>query len=610
MTTSVAEKTPGKIWTFDPSEFRQLYHQQKWDALSESLLEVLKHFEEVTYFELTLGLEQRINTFVHEFLYLFTRPDYTLNDDQIKKFLRLNGIIADLVAISQFKTTDPWLYLLEQQPNHLLNFAKRLILYSSRNHREYSIKELFDISPYLTSLWYCHSFMHYGILCANRHAKQRLQNWMKAFDRRLEPLIDFQHMNFGATYIDGEGERLFKSRINSKIKELYARHISIQNNPNPRRIGVISGRWFHGSSVYRILRPFVKALQESYEVVLYHFTASHLPLDTEGFVAVHRLEWRNGELDISSLLENDLMVVYYPDIGMDTENLLLSNLRLAPIQIMGYGHPVSAFGAEIDYLIGGAVVEPYEAWQHYNERLVLLTGLGQSCIRPDYEPQYPAPSSDPLVINCSWACQKVNSHLLELLQEILRRTQHPLLFQIFGGPLISARNQFIPFVKDLEAFLPRHSFQVIPPKAYSEYMAMMERGAFALDSYPFGGGNTIVDSLVIGKPIIAYEGQRWYNRIGAALLREVGLEELVARSDREYVEKALKLIQDKDYRQQLSRRLRESNLDRLLFHGLEAPLFRQAIDYLIANHETLKQSGSRAPILIEPSNQVLHLRDH
>src|SRR2546429_306824 len=79
-------------------------------------------------------------------------------------------------------------------------------------------------------------------------------------------------------------------------------------------------------------------------------------------------------------------VVYYPDIGMTPQSILLANLRLAPIQIMSLGHPVSTWGSEIDYFISGADVEPPNyPERNYSERLVLLPGCGGVYNRPLYE---------------------------------------------------------------------------------------------------------------------------------------------------------------------------------------------------------------------------------
>jgi hypothetical protein len=50
-------------------------------------------------------------------------------------------------------------------------------------------------------------------------------------------------------------------------------------------------------------------------------------------------------------------VLFYPEVGMFSHTLWLANQRLARVQVAGYGHSVSTFGAKIDYWIGGADAE-------------------------------------------------------------------------------------------------------------------------------------------------------------------------------------------------------------------------------------------------------------
>jgi hypothetical protein len=42
-----------------------------------------------------------------------------------------------------------------------------------------------------------------------------------------------------------------------------------------------------------------------------------------------------------------------------------------------------------------------------------------------------------------------------------------------------------------------------------------------LDSHPFGGCNTVFDAVLTRTPMVLYEGTRWNNRIGPAILRLV-----------------------------------------------------------------------------------------
>ena len=59
-------------------------------------------------------------------------------------------------------------------------------------------------------------------------------------------------------------------------------------------------------------------------------------------------------------------------------------------------------------------------------------------------------------------------------------------------------------------------------------MQKMETGDLSADSYPFGGYNTIVDSLFLGKPVVTWEGTKLYNRAAAALLLRLGLADFIS----------------------------------------------------------------------------------
>jgi predicted O-linked N-acetylglucosamine transferase (SPINDLY family) len=163
---------------------------------------------------------------------------------------------------------------------------------------------------------------------------------------------------------------------------------------------------------------------------------------------------------------------------------------------------------------------------------------------------------------------------------------------------LNRQNDFLPFVRDLRKVLESTSVEVIRDRPYRSYMALMEEGHMNLDSYPFGGCNTVVDSLYLRKLTVCREGDVWYNRIGPALLRRVGLNELIATTDEEFIEVVLRLIHDDDFRDRLQARLDRVDLDSTLFDRSEARAFRAAVDLLVENHERFRAQADRSPIRI------------
>lgn len=591
---------------FNYFEILQDYLAKNYDILSEKLIKVLAHFEQTTYLGLTPESSYFINTFVKNFLYIFTQPDYVLGDRYVSQFIQLNLTISNLVAISDFKTTDPYLEILKLQPH---NYAKILTLCSARNTFQFERKAFFDASPELASLWYCHYLEIYRSGLANRNVYQNLREHLLYEDDRLTNFYKIDDLYFGATYIDGDSDRLLKVKINQSLKNSHLiKNISISNQPNPRKIAIVSGFWFPQHSVYRILSECIAALKDSYDLTLIHIGDRQLAIDTQYFQEVKYLQFQNGNIDISSIQNNDFIAVYYPDIGMISESIFLSNLRIAPIQICGLGHPVSTFGSEIDYFISGADAEvSRNAEANYSERLVLLTGLGAVNNRPNYEPQFKKQISlsEPskletrqLIINCPWYAQKVNYPLLVLLKKIIQESKTPIMFRFFAGGALIRQNDFIPFSKDIEQMLGAENARVYPYMPYTEYMSIMEEGDLCLDSYHFGGFNVIIDGLYLQKPSVVFEGKRWYSRAGAKLMKKLGLGELVAKTPSEYTQLTLKLINNSEFRREMQKRVSQIDLTTIAFQSNNGQYFKKALDFLIQNHEHLQTDSSKKPIRI------------
>lgn len=81
-------------------------------------------------------------------------------------------------------------------------------------------------------------------------------------------------------------------------------------------------------------------------------------------------------------------------------------------------------------------------------------------------------------------------------------------------------------------------------KPEDEYLHCYEDVDIALDPWPYPGGGTTCDALYMGVPVVTLVGESHHRRFGYSLLKNVGLEELCAWNEEEYVEKAVALAHD------------------------------------------------------------------
>jgi hypothetical protein len=582
-------------FTFSTREWMELYARRAYDPLSERLLAALGFFAESNYTEIDLHTQRAIDTLVLNFLHLFCQPDYVPSRTHAAAFIEHNVTISNLVALSALKTSDAYLEVVRHQDQGLV---KILTLYSARNNADFDRALFFKQDPVLASLWYvAFGGIYYGGLIKPDVCKNLKAHY--AFAPSVYPQSDkLPDICYGVSYVDGESEQSIKPAVNRWIRAILSR-TRIVNKPDPRKIAVLTCLWWPGHSSYRTNSAYVEALRD-YHLTLFYIPVPGKKIDTRLFQDVKMLNFENGVLDIRPLVQNDFQLAYFPDVGMTSFSVWLANLRIAPIQVVSTGHSVSTWGADIDYYFSGASVEtPDHPEKYYSERLVLLPGCGAVHAMPQFQPQGRNKTCSEFVLNCSWNSQKVNYDFCQILAQIVERSQKKLRLRLFVGNMIEGLN-FVLFARELPALLKKAVVEVLPNRSYQDYMTLLEEGDLGLDAYPFGGCNTVADSLFVHKLMATCEGDRWYNRIGPRMLRMAGLPELVAPSPLEYIDLVLRLIHDDDYRQALEGRLREADLEKTIFNRADARYFRTAVNYLIANHGRLQKDKSRSPIRIEP----------
>jgi hypothetical protein len=544
-----------------------------YQATGHNLLSVLALLDEVPL--AGVGSDERLvmGQIIDTVLTVFCLPDFVVAEEQGFLFLRYNVLIANLMDGCLQTTTDHHIIKVQQ---HTQAAFKTLVLYSARNNQSVDIASLLVANPDLVSRWLFQTWKVIFSGNCSQKVTANLQRFLSQMDHRILPAIDMQELYFGCTYPGFPEERRAKELINQAIQK----HIPLQieNRPVPDRIAVFSEYWSKGHSVHRTLAQYIAALKPHCHLTLLHSLRESEDLDTSLFDDVIRIPFNGASLDLSSISPNQFSVMIFPDVGMTLPSILMVNLRCAPVQVMMTGHPVSTFGAKVDYFISGRDVDvPMLAPQMYSERLVLLPGYGAVHELPTMPRQFRQKTAPEVIINCSWYGQKIHWHWLETVNAAIKRCRSRVRLRVFAGQAPINHKGYPAFLNEVSRVITAAWTEVVPHLAYPDYMALMEEGDFAIDCYPFAGSNTVADNLYLRKPTLAREGFRWFNRIGPAMLRSAGLAELIAGSDQEYSDQLVKLVDDQQYRQRFVDILADADLERTVFHPQGAPEFAQFI---------------------------------
>jgi predicted O-linked N-acetylglucosamine transferase (SPINDLY family) len=109
----------------------------------------------------------------------------------------------------------------------------------------------------------------------------------------------------------------------------------------------------------------------------------------------------------------------------------------------------------------------------------------------------------------------------------------------------------------------------------AEYLQTYGRIDVALDPFPYGGGTTTCDALWMGVPVVSLAGATAVSRGGLSILSNVGLPDLVAHDEGQYVRRAIGLANDLPGLRRLRATLRERMQGSPL---MDAPRFARHVE--------------------------------
>jgi predicted O-linked N-acetylglucosamine transferase (SPINDLY family) len=406
-----------------------------------------------------------------------------------------------------------------------------------------------------------------------------LARWRERIDTEVQKLVDegvqidtsstLVPTNFFAAY-QGENDRA----LHENLGRIYrgpdlsdvaraARGSTSPGTSGRARIGFLSA-YFRDHTIGRLNLGRIQRLdRERFEVVVLSASAARDSVAVQFEEAADRFVRLPREVAAAraAIAEEGLDVLVFTDVGMDALSYTLAFSRMAPVQCATWGHPVTTGSTHIDYFISSELLEIDSADDQYTEELIRLSTLGTYYHRLERAAVEDARSSLGLGTNeniyaCPQTLFKFHPRFDPLLADVLRRDPNGVLVLIEGRvgtwtTLLRAR-----FARTMPDVLDR--IRWLRPLPRQAFLLLLAAAAVVLDPLGFGGGNTSYEALGMGTPVVTLPGELLRNRISRALYAKTGYLEPVALSESEYVDKAVQLATDVDYRAAVTRQICEA----------------------------------------------------
>jgi protein O-GlcNAc transferase len=220
----------------------------------------------------------------------------------------------------------------------------------------------------------------------------------------------------------------------------------------------------------------------------------------------------------------------------------------APVQITWLGYPNTTGLSAMDYRLVDAVTDPPgEADRWASETLIRLDD-GFLCYEPPADA--PLPVAPPSLANGGITFgsfnnpAKLSSATLDAWAMLLERVP---------GSRFLAKGRGFAEDATRAAFLARLVQRGVDPQrvtllgyvhGLAHHLAVYEQVDIALDPFPYNGTTTTCEAMWMGVPVVTLLGDRHAGRVGASLLTQVGLTDLIAPSVEAYIDIASALAAD------------------------------------------------------------------
>lgn len=327
------------------------------------------------------------------------------------------------------------------------------------------------------------------------------------------------------------------------------------------RVGMVS-RFFRQHTIGLLFKGLVSKLpRDRYEVTVMTYDAA---LDRDWQVisraANRSLLLPNNLAEARKKIgELELDVLLYPDIGMDPASYYLTFARLAPVQSVCWGHPVTTGVEAMDWFVSAEDLEIAGADAHYSERLWRLGFPPTYYYRPEAKEvatraDFSLPEDRNLYL-CPQSAFKFHPDFDRIVAGILRTDPkgEVILVSVGDSHWITLLRQRLQ--RTMPDVLKR--VRVLERMPRGRFIGLMSVCDVMLDTLHFSGGNTSFEGLSRGTPIVTMPSDFMRGRVTYALYRQMGMDDCIARSEDEYVRIATEIGSDLDRRAATSVKIRE-----------------------------------------------------
>jgi protein O-GlcNAc transferase len=383
----------------------------------------------------------------------------------------------------------------------------------------------------------------------------RLDEALACFERamKIDPtsaIIDSNRVYTVQFHPAYDGKRILAENIlweDRHARRFYAGQKPHDNDPSPQRrlrVGYVSPDFHNHCQVFFTIPLFSNHDRKNYEIYCYADLSAEDEFTEQ--LKIHADVWRSTAGDSDERIAEKIRADKI-DVLVDlTMHMAHGRLRVfaqkpAPVQITWLAYPGTTGVRAIDYRLTDPYLDPVGRHDDfYIEETIRLPETfwcySSLASKPAVN-ELPALKNGYVTFGCLNNFCKINDALLKMWGDAMRAVPNSRLLLLANeGPSRQRAIDAMGISPDRVEFVGYQSRR--------DYLATYLRIDLGLDTFPYNGHTSSLDSLWMGVPVITLAGETAVSRAGLSQTSNLGLADLVAFAPAEFVKLAAKWAGD------------------------------------------------------------------
>ena len=360
----------------------------------------------------------------------------------------------------------------------------------------------------------------------------------------------------------------------NQFEEPHLKHDIVSGNERGEnqklRIGYISPD-FKDHSVAYFFEPLLKFHNKN-KVKVFCYSNVVTPDRTTRRLKNYADHWMNivgsNDKTVADQIRNDRIDILVDLAGHTANNRLkILAYKPAPIQISWLGYPNTTGMDAVDYHFTDNIADPTDsnADDLHSEMLIRLDN-GFFCFQPfEFAPEVsllPFLKNDHITFGSFNNLSKTTPDVIKCWSEILHGIPEAKIL-LKSRPLgdKKTKEKYLELFEKQGVSSSRVELYSNLPKI-KDHLELYSKVDIGLDPFPYNGTTTTCEALWMGIPVVTIMGDRHAGRVGASIMNQIGLRELlVAENEKKYIKIAVSLANNINKLSEIRKNLRKTMLN-------------------------------------------------